>query len=108
MNLGKRDSPRWYPAEKLRIVPYQKFKGLVPSSLTENMLRTACQKPPEAKALVTVEGLETLGVSRNHNKNTPIVLVSHGKYLLIPECTFIDFFTALMSIVLDSPSPASS
>lgn len=44
------------------------------------MLKNACRIPSEAKALVGVEGLETLGVPRDHNRN--FALVSH----LYPIC----------------------
>ncbi|KAK7186103.1 piwi domain-containing protein [Paraphaeosphaeria sporulosa] len=69
VNLGTRDEPKWYPAEKLRILAYQKYKGLVPSNLTNAMQRIACQRPPEAKALVAIEGLKTLGWTDNQDGN---------------------------------------
>jgi hypothetical protein len=81
VNLGTKDDPKWYPAEKLHVIAYQKIKGLVPSSLTSSMLNTACKKPPEAKALVGIEGLETLGWTGNQagNQNRDFDLVSHSQ-----------------------------
>jgi hypothetical protein len=87
VNLGTKDDPRWYPAEKLRVLAYQKFKGLVPSILTSSMLAKACQRPPEAKALVGIEGLETLGWTRNQagHQTQDFVLVSRSQSCFITE-----------------------
>ena len=77
VNLGKRDEPKWYPAEKLRVLAYQKYKGVVPSTVSAAMITTACQTPLYAKALVGVEGLETLGVPRD------LVLSGNGEFPLV-------------------------
>jgi eukaryotic translation initiation factor 2C len=78
VNLGSRQDPRWYPAEKLQILAHQKFKGLVPSRLTHSIQQTACRTPPSAKALVALEGLDTLGAYRSDNND--VVLVSLPVY----------------------------
>ncbi|KAF2451923.1 Piwi-domain-containing protein [Karstenula rhodostoma CBS 690.94] len=88
VNLGTRDAPRWYPAEKLRILAYQKYKGLVPSSVTNVMQATACQRPPEAKALVGIEGLETLGWAGDQTRN--FALPGCSQFYLRPALLEVD------------------
>ncbi|KAF2122915.1 hypothetical protein BDV96DRAFT_656661 [Lophiotrema nucula] len=62
VNVGSKQDPVWYPAQFLRIMPFQPCRRALPDKLTENMLTEACQRPPQSRALIEVEGLESLNV----------------------------------------------
>ena len=64
---------RWYIPEQLTILPYQKFKGLVPERLTAGMLKTACLRPWDTAALIDIEGLEALGVAPTQDVQQKLV-----------------------------------
>ena len=79
VNLGERHDPRWYPAEKLEILAYQKYKSLPPSHLMDAMHGVACKTPSASMALVRDEGLATLGVTNFNNAFSPFVSVPSVK-----------------------------
>lgn len=62
INCGTDNRPKWYPAEKLLILPYQMFKRTVPDTLTADMLDVACHFPETTRALIEHEGLRKLGL----------------------------------------------
>ncbi|KAF1918355.1 hypothetical protein BDU57DRAFT_537919 [Ampelomyces quisqualis] len=57
-NVMEHFKEKWYPSEYLQLLPYENFKGLVPDKVAGGMLKTACQRPPEAKALIALESIE--------------------------------------------------
>ncbi|KAF2851686.1 Piwi-domain-containing protein [Plenodomus tracheiphilus IPT5] len=61
INCGTKDKEMWYPPEKLQILPYQLWKGLLPESLTSDMIDVACHHPADTRALIEHEGLLLMG-----------------------------------------------
>lgn len=74
VNLGSVDDPKWYAPEDLKIVPYQIFKSVCPTTLAESMLTNANHQPWDSAALVEIEALHALGINNSHQ--TPMALVS--------------------------------
>jgi len=60
VNLGSQQRPSWFAPEKLVIMPYQIYRRAVPSTLTSNMLRIACNGPDHNRKLVEGEGMSKL------------------------------------------------
>ncbi|KAJ4341740.1 hypothetical protein N0V95_007132 [Ascochyta clinopodiicola] len=73
INLGSSFEPKWYSPEDLLIVPYQMYKSVVPTALTESMLQTACSNPNQSAAKVDVEALKALGIAPTQNDARPLV-----------------------------------
>ncbi|RDI83459.1 hypothetical protein Vi05172_g6615 [Venturia inaequalis] len=63
VNCGSHDKPEWYPAEFLKILPYQPFKGLLPTSLASSMVTKACKLPRENLAAIAGSGLAAFGIT---------------------------------------------
>ncbi|UPX17281.1 uncharacterized protein EKO05_0007647 [Ascochyta rabiei] len=92
INLGSSLEPKWYAPEDLLIVPYQMYKSVVPTALTESMLETACLKPEEGAARVDVEALKALGIAPTENDARPLsqcsALTLDPRMLLVPSHQF--------------------
>ena len=74
INLGGASpNESWYPADKLRIVPWQPLRKQLPSEFVRAMLDSAEKKPKVNKNLHLV-ALRELGIAKPQN---PIYAVSH-------------------------------
>lgn len=74
VNCGNQQSPSWFPASKLDIVPYQLFKSKLNPEQVAAMIEHACREPKPNKHLILNEGLASIGVT----ENLPTVLVSEA------------------------------
>jgi eukaryotic translation initiation factor 2C len=62
INVGTAADPIYYPAEYLRIMPYQIYKRMLPDSLVESMLEQASHIPTQSRRLVEVKAMQSLGL----------------------------------------------
>jgi eukaryotic translation initiation factor 2C len=62
INVGTAADPIYYPAEYLRIMPYQIYKRMLPDSLVESMLEQASHIPTQSRRLVEIEAMQCLGL----------------------------------------------
>lgn len=61
INLGTTNVPEWFCAEHLQIMPYQPWKGLVPSTYSANIIDAACLLLPKVKLAIMDRGRGALG-----------------------------------------------
>ena len=64
MNVGNGTNKiRWYPADRLQIVPWQPIKGKINSLYTKDMLEIAETKPRESKRGIKGRSFAPLGIA---------------------------------------------
>ncbi|KAF5873532.1 putative piwi-domain-containing protein [Botrytis fragariae] len=62
LNMGTTNDPKWYPADKLRIVAGQIFKKQLPERLGSLMIKIAQNLPETNKRLILNSALPSLGI----------------------------------------------
>lgn len=67
INLGTDTKPEWYCPEHLKIMPFQPWKGLIPSTLSADMIKEACRLPGQVKAVILERGRGALGITPRNN-----------------------------------------
>jgi eukaryotic translation initiation factor 2C len=92
VNLGSQQRPSWFAPEKLVIMPYQIYRRAVPSTLTSNMLRIACNGPDHNRELIEGEGMSKLllqpGVAVAGLCNLPLTI---SKSMLKVNCSRLPY-----------------
>ncbi|KAH3913322.1 hypothetical protein HBH56_101590 [Parastagonospora nodorum] len=62
INVGTAADTVYYPAEYLRIMPYQIYRQLLPDTVVEDMLTQATHLPEQSRRLIEVEAMHLLGL----------------------------------------------
>ncbi|KAH5540707.1 hypothetical protein HBI27_098380 [Parastagonospora nodorum] len=92
VNLGSQQRPSWFAPEKLVIMPYQVYRRAVPSRLTSDMLRIACNGPRRNRELIEGEGMSKLllqpGAAIAGRRDLPLTI---SKSMLKVDCSQLPY-----------------
>ncbi|CAG8932475.1 unnamed protein product [Penicillium salamii] len=65
VNVGSRKSASYLPAELCEILPGQIFGGAQTGSMSSNMIKFSCRRPPQNYDSIMKEGMEIMGIDND-------------------------------------------
>jgi hypothetical protein len=80
VNVGSRGKSQFIPADLVKIIPYQVFKGHLPGDEAEHMIELAREQPYDVRKHITEDGLELLGL-KDTQSPVFVSVLQEGKLL---------------------------